>query len=237
MEGREKIALIARLVESREIAPEVRHFVFDVPSVERLTFAAGQFVSFTELFDGLKVTRAYSIASPPDGNSFELCLNRVLDGRFSPYLFQLHPGEEIEMKGPLGGFTVRDPNVDAIFVATGTGIAPIRGILKDQLRRGSTRDYLLLFGVRHEHGILYSREFEALARQHPNFRFWPTLSRPDASWKSRTGHVQTHLEEALSGRSGIHVYICGMKAMVDDVRARLKEKGFDRKQIIYEKYD
>ena len=80
-------------------------------------------------------------------------------------------------------------------------------------------------------------EFELLAEQHPNFRFWPTLSRPEEGWQGRAGHVQMHLMEALGDRRDVDVYVCGLKLMVDDVRSRLKELGFDRKHIIYEKYD
>ena len=76
----------ATLLDTREIAPEIRHFVFAVEGVESFPFAPGQFVSLTEQMDGKPITRAYSIASTPDGNRFELCLNRVKDGRFSPCL-------------------------------------------------------------------------------------------------------------------------------------------------------
>ena len=95
----------------------------------------------------------------------------------------------------------------------------------------------MLFGVRHEQSIYYRDDFETLRKQHPNFRFWPTLSRADESWSGRTGHVQVHLLEAIGERRDLDVYICGLKAMVDDVRAILKAMGFDRKQIIFEKYD
>jgi NAD(P)H-flavin reductase len=233
----------ARLLQSRELAPEVRHFVFEVPGVERLHFVAGQFVSFFQSIDGKPITRAYSTAAPARGdNRFELCLNRVQDGRFSPFLFALHPGDEVDMKGIYGVFTLRRPVRDTLMVATGTGVAPFRGMLLDYLEHaqaaaGTASPIRLLFGVRHEFGILYRDEFEALVRRHPNFEFWPTLSRPDAGWTGRTGHVQAHLAQALSGRRDIDVYVCGLKAMVDDVRTWLKESGFDRKQIFFEKYD
>jgi ferredoxin-NADP reductase len=229
--------LRTRLIEWRELAPEVRHFAFEVPELEHLHFTPGQFVSFTEILDGLKVTRAYSIASPPDGNRFELCLNRVEEGRFSPYLFRMQPGDEIEMKGPLGGFVLRDPAVDAVFVATGTGVAPIRSILLHELQRGTQRQYTFLFGVRQEGTLLYGEEFNALAARHPNFHFLPTLTRGSEDWKGLRGRVQQHLASVIGDRRDLHVYICGMKAMVEDVRTQLKEWGFDRKQIIYEKYD
>ena len=76
--------MTAKLVEFRELAPEVRHFVFEVPEVEQLVFQPGQFVSLSHSIQGKNITRAYSIASRPAGNRFELCLNRVMDGHLSP---------------------------------------------------------------------------------------------------------------------------------------------------------
>ncbi len=229
------------MLEWKELAPEVHHFEFEVPGVENLAFTPGQFISVIDREDGKEVTRAYSIASPRGGNRFALCLNRVEDGIVSPWLFGLKPGDELEVHEPLGYFTLRHPGRRAVFVATGTGIAPFRSMLLDHLPR--TQPHVtLLFGVRYEEGLLYREEFEQLEQEYPNFRFLPTITRPPASWNGRTGRVQAHLDEALAIRTPeelvtLDVYICGLKEMVDDVRKELKQRGFDRKQIIYEKYD
>lgn len=227
----------ARIVEFHDIAPEVRHFVFEVPEVEQLHFKAGQFVSFKETVGEKKITRPYSIVSLPRGNRFELCLNLVHEGVFTPHLFTLDRGDSLEMSAPLGFFTVRDPAKEAVFIATGTGIAPFRSMTPEYLSHPQANQLTLLFGVRHERTIYYRDDFDAWAKKHPNFRFWPTLSRPEPSWTGRTGHVQAHLREAIGDGRDLDIYICGLKAMVDDVRGILKELGFDRKQIIFEKYD
>ncbi|HZQ52922.1 MAG TPA: FAD-binding oxidoreductase [Bryobacteraceae bacterium] len=224
-----------------ELAPEVRHFEFEAPAPESFEFTPGQFVSIIEHVDGKEITRAYSIASPRHGNRFALCLNRVPDGLVSSYLFTLSPGDEVEMHKPLGYFTLRHPGRRAVFIATGTGIAPFRSMLLDHLPKTQPR-ITLLFGVRYERGLLYRSEFEQLEAQYESFRFLPTITRPDSNWKGRTGRVQAHIDEALALHtpeelSTLDVYICGLKEMVDDVRKELKGRGFDRKQIIYEKYD
>jgi NAD(P)H-flavin reductase len=225
------------LIESRDIAHEVKHFVFDVPEVEHLPYLPGQFVSLTRDIDGKEITRAYSTAAAPSGNRFELCLNRVEDGLFSPFLFDMRPGDTVDMTGPLGYFTWRQPMNDAVLVATGTGIAPFRGMLHSYLESGVDRSVTLVYGVRYEPSLLYRQEFEVAAATNPNFQFWPTLSRPEDSWTGRRGHVQPHVLDALGDRRDMDVYICGMKAMVDDVRRQLKALGLDRKRIVYEKYD
>lgn len=227
----------ARLIRSLELAEGVNHFVFETVGFERLDFAPGQFVSFQKTIDGKQITRAYSIASAPmPHNRFELCLNRVEDGRLSPHLFAMRPGDSIEMSAPLGTFVLREPARDSILIATGTGITPFRSYLRAYLSAGSPQ-FTLLFGIRHESHILYRAEFEDLENRYTQFRFWPTLSRPGESWKGRTGHVQAHLEEAVGSRRDVDFYLCGLKQMVDGVRGTLKEMGFDRKQIRYEKYD
>lgn len=225
------------LVESHEIAPDVRHFVFAAPEVEQLDFVPGQFVSFSDSVNGRKVTRAYSIASAPNGNRFELCLNRVQEGLFSPHLFALEPGGTVEMRGPLGYFVPKSPFRDALFVATGTGIAPFRAFLQSPAVRDSGASITLLMGARHESGLLYREEFEELTAKRPNFLYLPTITRPSNGWAGRTGRVQAHLNEAVAGRTAIDVYVCGLKAMVDDVRSLLASKGFEKQQIIFEKYD
>ena len=229
------------MLDWKELAPEVHQFQFEVPDVDHLQFTPGQFVSVTEHNGEKKITRAYSIASPRAGNRFELCLNRVPHGLVSPWLFALKPGDVVDMHEPVGRFTLRHPDRRSVFIATGTGIAPFRSMLLDHLPR-TQPEITLLFGVRYEAGLLYRAELEQLAREFESFRFLPTVTRPSASWTGRVGRVQAHLDEALAIQtpaesSTIDVYICGLREMVEDVRKELKQRGFDRKQIIYETYD
>lgn len=233
--------LKARLLGWKELAPEVHQLDFEVPEVAEFTFAPGQFISVVDQAEGKEKTRAYSIASPVDGNHFSLCLNRVPDGAVSNMMFRLKPGDEIVINEPLGYFTLRHPDRRMVFVCTGTGIAPFRSILKHHLPL--TQPHItMLFGTRQESGLLYRDEMEQMQGQYPSFRYLTTLSRSHAEWKGRAGRVMAHLDEALAiaspeDLSQTDVYICGLKEMVDDVRADLKKRGFDRKQIIYEKYD
>lgn len=227
----------AQLVSWREVGPEVRHFHFVVPGIPRFDFSPGQFVSLTEEMNGKKITRAYSIASPPDENRFELSLNRVQEGTFSPYLFGLNSGDAVRFRGPYGVFTLREPARDTVFVAHGTGIAPFRSMLLARLPEDPDHQYTLLFGCRHQESLLYREELEQLERTHPNFRFLPTLSRPAEDWPGRRGRVQLHLKEVLDQSHDVDVYICGLKDMVGDVRQKLAEMGLDRRRIFYERYN
>jgi CDP-4-dehydro-6-deoxyglucose reductase len=102
---------------------------------------------------------------------------------------------------------------------------------------GPDRRFTLIFGARHRAGLLYDEEFRSFASAQPNFHYHPTLTRPDGAWEGATGRVQSHVLDELGDRRDVDVYICGLREMVDELRAQLKALGFDRKRIIYEKYD
>jgi ferredoxin-NADP reductase len=205
------------------------------------SFTPGQFISVIDRVGSKEIRRPYSIASPRAGNRFALCLNRVHGGITSPHLFRLQPGENIEIGKPVGNFTLRHPGRNVVFIATGTGIAPFRSMLLDHLPR-SKPQITLLYGARYEEGLLYREEFEQLACIYPSFKFMPTVTRPSLLWRGRRGRVQEHLDEALGTQKGrtlasVDVYVCGLREMVDDIRRELEERGLERGQIFYERYD
>jgi ferredoxin-NADP reductase len=224
------------LTANIRLTETTHHLVFQAPVEFR--YASGQFVSFHHPDEdgGEPLKRSYSMANPAYEGGFEVCLNRVPHGPFSNLLCDLEPGAELTFEGPYGFFVPRIAPRDSLFVATGTGVGPVRSILLEMLQRPERRQMTLLFGTRHEGTILYHDEWQELARVHPNFRLLPTLSRPSSSWTGLVGHVQAHLGEFLSNRE-MNVYICGLKHMVEDVRGRFKTAGFDRRSIVYERFD
>ncbi len=246
----------ARLTRSVPLSELTKHLEFAMIGMPRFGFVAGQWLSFkTNKPDGEEIIRAYSIASPPDGsNKFALCLNRVQDGFMSNFLCDMKEGDEISCQGPFGDFILRPPMRDTIFIATGTGIAPFRSMLHWLLApveepspspsfpdankaRHQGKQLYLLFGNRTEKDIYYHDEFLHLAEAHPNFDYLPTLSRGGPDWKGLRGYVQEHVPKIVAGRTGMHAYICGLDKMVKANRDLLKSLGWDRKSILYEKYD
>jgi ferredoxin-NADP reductase len=232
----------ARLVRSTTLSEFTKHLEFEMKDAPRFGFVAGQWLSFkANMPDGEEITRAYSIASPPHGdNKFALCLNRVQDGFMSNFLCDMKEGEEINCQGPFGDFILRPPMRDTIFVATGTGIAPFRSMLQwllDDEARHHGKQLYLIFGNRTDRDIYYHNEFLRLAKDHPNFHYLPTLSRGGADWQGLRGYVQENVPAIAQGRSDMHAYICGLDKMVKANRDLLKSLGWDRKSILYEKYD
>ncbi len=234
--------LRASLARSTELSEFTKHLEFEVKDIPRLGFVPGQWLSLTASKpDGEEITRAYSIASAPtDNGRFAFCLNRVQDGFMSNHLCDMTEGEEITFQGPFGSFILRPPLRDTVFIATGTGIAPFRSILHwllEDFPRHEGHQFSLLFGVRREEDIYYREDFERLAAEHRTFEFLPTLSRGGPDWRGLRGYVQEHLPKIVGSRTDMHAYICGLDKMVSANRALLKSLGWDRKQILYEKYD
>lgn len=234
--------LTARLVRSVPLNQFTKHLEFEVYGAPRFGFVAGQWLSVKSTTpEGEEIIRAYSIASPPSENGrFAFCLNRVQDGFMSNYLCELGEGSDITFQGPFGNFILHPPMRDTLFIATGTGIAPFRSMLHWLLAEQSRylgHQLSLLFGVRCEEDIYYRDEFEALATEHAKFHFLPTLSRGGREWKGLHGYVQDHVPGIVGTRADMHAYICGLDRMVSANRNLLKSLGWDRRQVLYEKYD
>ena len=122
-------------------------------------------------------------------------------------------------------------------MATGTGVVPFRPMLSQAGYLENGAKATLIFGARFAEGLMFRADFEALAERFASFSFVPTVTRPAEGWQGRTGRVQPLLWELLGDRTDVDVYVCGLKEMVESIREELKLRGFDRKQIIVEKYD
>ena len=232
--------MTARLTHSMALSEFTRHIEFELDA-PKFGFVPGQWLSLKHAKpDGEEVTRAYSIASPPNGARFALCLNRVQDGFMSNYLCDLREGAELRTQGPFGNFILRPPLRDTIFIATGTGIAPYRSMLQwlfADPSRHQDKQFWLVFGSRTQRDIYYHDEFLQLAAAHPNFHYMPTLSRGSDHWPGLRGYVQEHVRALAEGHLDRHAYVCGLDKMVSANRELLKSLGWDRKSILYEKYD
>jgi ferredoxin-NADP reductase len=253
----------ARLVHARPLTPSVRELVFERLDGQPMAFVPGQWVSafcMTEAAAGegpatgapatatieVETKRSYSIASAPDGSArFELAITRVHDGPMSTRLHAMEPGTVLRFTGPQGFFT-RAPEASAapaLMIATGTGVTPMRSMLRAAVMQPSPGAVCLLLGVRHEEDLLYEDELRAAARDHGFLRFEPTLSQPRGPWGGRRGYVQTHVralwdELVARGEGPPHAYVCGLERMVGSVRDLLrKEMGIPRQQVHGERYD
>ncbi|MSQ48450.1 MAG: FAD-dependent oxidoreductase [Deltaproteobacteria bacterium] len=211
------------------------------PTTGPLAFLPGQFLSLLLPVDGAVLTRPYSIASRPEDNDLlEICLNEVPGGRGSHYLCSLAVGAQINFTGPWGTFTLDQPPAAAcIFLADGTGIAPMRPMMRRVLESESSFPVHLLYRAEDEAHLLYRNELLRWTRQHLRFVFESMLPTPPDGW---TGLRGTFLEQVearyVSGDAdrGRHFYICGVGPAVTQLRDLLRGAGYQRRAVQYEKW-
>ena len=218
---------------------ETRHFDFAFGPGEGMNFTPGQFVAVLCPKDGGMVRRAYSVASPPEEKEhIGLVLKRVEGGVVTNWFWGLKAGQTIRVHGPFGKFILPEKiDFHSIFVATGTGIAPFRSMIRSVLTRGHAGTISLIFGVRYDNTIPYHPEWLKLAGAHPNFTYIPTISRPGPDWKGETGYVQTKIEKFFPDPAGKRVYICGLNEMIQAVQETCFKLGYQKDQVSFEKYD
>lgn len=222
-------AFTAEVSRIQDLTHDVRAIELRLLEPASITFKAGQFVSFEVPTAGQSrpLTRPYSIASPPgQRDRILLVLNLVQGGPGSSYLFGLREGERTSFKGPVGAFYLRDDGTrDLLFVATGTGIAPLRSMILAQLERGDSRSVTLVWGLRSQRDLYWQEELTALAADHPSFSSVTMLSRPEPGWQGERGRVTAWVDARISSVSNLAVYLCGGSGMIKDVTAGLNAKG------------
>lgn len=231
-----------QLIESFPLSVDVWGYRCQLKGRQTFSFDAGQSIGIIANIEGRRILRLYSIASSPEvpfTQHFELCIKTSADGLMSRWFAGLKAGDSFKFCGPFGMFTLREPvEPILVFVATGTGIAPIRAMLQflwracDHGCRG-IREIWLFFGV-HQDAIPYYEEFELMCRAHTHFHFVPTVTSPvDSRWQGRVGHVQEHLEELLAGKRHLRVYLSGQYQMYDQVRRILAKMGQGTDTVVY----
>jgi NAD(P)H-flavin reductase len=235
--AKEKILYQAHLAKIDELSSTVRNFHFEFREKPRFDFLSGQFVMVEVPREGKTVRKPYSIASPPHwSGKIELCIKKVEGGYVSTYFFNLKTGYIMPMEGPLGVFRLKEPYPEhLLFVATGTGVAPLRAMIYSLLHEGHAGKITLILGIRYENEILFDAEFRKLAADHSNFEYIPTISRPQ-SWQGAAGYVQDRIRERFAQPQGIQIYACGLVPMINSLKETLTELGYPKQSLHFERW-
>jgi NAD(P)H-flavin reductase len=230
----------------------VRGFRFKLVEPSVMDFQAGQFVivnvpknlpaprngdTAARQAGGNVVKRAYSIASPPhEKNMLEFCIQHVEGGIASTYFWQLKEGDTVSLSGPHGRFLLKEPlDYEPVFMATGTGVAPLRAMIKHLIHVNFTKTIWLLFGCRYEHSLLYESEFRTLTNLRSNFRYIPTVSRPK-EWHGEVGHVQQLFPKHIKDATNREIYLCGWLEIVKAICKDLEGMGVTKEKLHYEEW-
>jgi ferredoxin-NADP reductase len=242
----------AELIGAKALSASVRSLTFRTTDGAAVGHLPGQYLDLVvPTARGLPFRRSYSIASRPDPerpDQFEIAVTRVEGGPTSEALHALLPGERVEIEGPYGSFLRRSEHRKhpSLFVATGTGLAPLRAMLAEEIA-GADRlppaasagsPLILLFGCRTPADLLWADELQAWRRSCPGFELHVTLSRAPPEWTGLVGYVQRHTPSIARALPDAHAYVCGLSAMVGDVVDLLeRDAGLAHDAVHYEVYD
>jgi ferredoxin-NADP reductase len=208
------------VLELIEQTARTKSIVFEVPGWSR--HRAGQHVDVRlTAEDGYQAQRSYSIASAPEDRHIELTVERIDDGEVSPYLAdELLPGDEIELRGPIGGYFAWEeaPGTPVFLVAGGSGVVPLRAMLRHHRATGSTVPVRLLYSARSLEDVIYRDELTAADRSDVRVNrdlvavvCWPAAERP-------------------------LVYVCGPTGFVEAAAGALVSLGHDPARIRTERF-
>jgi ferredoxin-NADP reductase len=228
---------VAEIAEVRAETPTVKTLTLDVDGWPG--HRAGQHVDIRlTADDGYQAERSYSIASAPDTNRVELTVEYVDDGEVSPYLTgEARPGDLMEIRGPVGGYFVWDPDPGGpvLLVGGGSGVVPLMAMAR---QRASDRDDVpvrLLYSARSWDDVIYGDELEQLRGDGFDVVYTLTRSQPDG-WTGYSRRVDADLLSEVAPDSFALAFVCGPTPFVEAVASALVTLGHDPSRIRTERF-
>jgi CDP-4-dehydro-6-deoxyglucose reductase len=212
--------LPSRVQTIERVADDVVVISLKLPANERLQFLAGQYLEFL-LKDGKR--RSYSMANAPHDDQFvQLHIRHMPGGHFTDHVFgKMKERDILRFEGPLGSFFLREESSKPIvFLASGTGFAPIKAVIEHALYRESKRPMTLYWGGRRPQDVYMMDLCRRWQDTVPGFTFVPVISDalPEDNWNGRTGFVHRAVVEDFPDLSGHQVYACGAPIVVESAK-------------------
>ncbi len=235
------------LKEKKYLTDHVCFFVFEIKNHVKINFKPGQYVMlYVPQPDGKIVRRLYSIASSNKvTNTFELIVEIVPDGIGSTYLANIEPGADVIFQGAAGMFTLKEITRPTFFLATGTGIAPMRSMLLSLVGQPISQPLILLWGLKNFQDIYLVNEWEQLKRDLPQLHYVLCLSREEDIVRMAhvlgehgyTGRITRYLNEQKIDFTTNDYYICGNGKVVEAFKDYLYAKQAPKEQVYFERYN
>jgi ferredoxin/flavodoxin---NADP+ reductase len=237
----------ARVTRRSDFAPDL--WTFHIDPGEHFNFVPGQFASLGLIIDGKRIERPYSMVSSSTEDEVEFFFELVPEGRLTPHLYRLQPGDELLMrKEAKGKFNLQtgDSRINHLFVSTVTGVAPFVSIIRTLAKEWSEGRFdgahrlFLLNGASRPWEFGYKDELSRFAHELPWLQYVPTVSRPwdHADWPGEIGRADDILRKYADqwglDPNNTHAYLCGHPEMIANSKAILKRRGFLEKTSIKE---
>lgn len=232
-----------KVAKIEDFTYDIKGVTFELITPNEIDFKAGQYVQlrspkYAKVRES--VTRAYSISSKPSlNNQLQLIIRKVPEGICTTWVHDfLNEGQEAELTGPYGDFFIRDTEADIIFVAGGSGKAPIKSMLEDLAEKDCKRKMSYFFGARTLKDLYLTEYIHSFEEKLSDFTYYPILSHPEPedNWEGKTGFVMPHFPDAIRDPKNTEAYLCGSPGMIAAVTKSLKELGIPEDKIYYDSF-
>jgi propane monooxygenase reductase subunit len=232
--GVELRTLPTRVEAIEPLTRDIRRLVLHIEEGE-MPFHCGQYVDIR--IPGTEEYRSFSMANvPSEDGRLEFMIKLYPGGHFSGLLTDggLQAGDELEVRGPYGVFTLREADRPLLFIGGGAGMAPILSLLRSMADRGVGRPAVYYYGARQEEDLFHLEELQGLASALPGFRFVPALSH--AEWDGETGLITDVVDRCEVDLAEVDAYLCGPPPMVDAATELLLRRGVPEGRVHYDKF-
>lgn len=226
LHGIETKTLPARISTIKKHASEIIEVTLRLPPTANFKFLEGQYLDVIQK----NIRRSYSIASTAKQKETTLLIKRFENGKMSDYWFnQAKENDLLRVEGPKGTFFLRDLSKPLVFLATGTGIAPVMSILNsldkhDEFKQ--QQSISVYWGNRYPEEFVWQPKFEKL-----NVEFTQVCTKPNQEWRGKVGYVQDMALEKQPGLVDCAVYACGSNAMIQSAKQQFTQAGLPKNQF------
>ncbi|MCB5234069.1 MAG: 2Fe-2S iron-sulfur cluster binding domain-containing protein [Candidatus Cloacimonetes bacterium] len=233
----------ASIEEIIDYTYDIKGITFKFKEGNEIDFKAGQYMQLeSKPYDKVKekAVRAYSISSKPQlKDRLQLIIRLVPEGICSTWVHKhLKVGDSVSLTGPYGDFMLKDSDADTLFVAGGSGMAPIKSMLEYLQEVGTKRNMTYFFGARTTKDLYLNEEMAEFEKHFENFKYEPVLSHatPEENWTGKTGFIMPYFEEVIKDPPNTEAYLCGSPGMIAAVTKSLKEYGVPAENIRYDDF-
>ena len=222
---------------------DIKELTLRINEPDTISFKAGQYIQLhSKKYAKVKhsVSRAYSISSNPENPQIvQVIIRKVTEGICTTWVHEhISEGEEIEFTGPFGDFFIQDTDADMLFIAGGSGKAPIKSMVEYLDQKKSNRRMVYFFGARTVKDLYLTEYFHEFENTLADFTYVPVLSQPDESdnWQGRQGYITKYLAEFVKDCANTEAYLCGSPAMINAMVKGLHACGIKEENIYYDSF-